>query len=213
MAWSKRGILTLCYPVEKGGLIKNNDDYEKLLHEAFYNEMRVAPEEHAVVMMLSANAPYAQRSKVVQIMFETFNTPALLCVSEDVAALYPARDGIVVKSGHSGTVVSMVRNGRSVRESVVTLSMGGEAVSTRLRQMLEAEYGADASSVTFELLEEIKVRFCVCCVWLLILCPGKAVLREPRSVRSLQGSVAQGAVFNYSGSSGWLQVFLGLTCV
>jgi actin len=159
MAWSKRGILTLCYPVEKGGLVKNFDDYEKLLHEAFYNEMRMAPEEHPVAVLMAPNAPQAQRGKIVQIMFETFNVPAFLYVYEDVAALYPARNGVVVKSGHNGTVISVVRDGRSVPESVVTLSIGGDAVSARLRETLEADFGFERSDLTFELLEEIKVGF------------------------------------------------------
>ena len=109
-------------------------------------------------MLCSANAPLAQRSKVIQILFETFNVAALLLLTEDVAALYPARSGVVVKSGHSGTVISMVRDGLSVPESVVTLGIGGEAVSARLRETLEAECGLNSTSLTFEFLEEIKVR-------------------------------------------------------
>ena len=46
-ATSKRGILTLAYPVSKG-LITNWDDIEKFLHHTFYNELRLAPEEYFV---------------------------------------------------------------------------------------------------------------------------------------------------------------------
>jgi len=50
---------------------------EKILHHIFYRELQVSPEEHPVLLTEPPNNSIKNKEKLMQVMFESFNVPAL----------------------------------------------------------------------------------------------------------------------------------------
>merc|ERR1711962_1666453 len=68
--------MTMKYPIDHG-VVTNWDDMEKVWNHAFYEELRITPEDSAMMRTEAPLNPKANREKMTQIMFETFQTPAV----------------------------------------------------------------------------------------------------------------------------------------
>lgn len=136
-AQSKRGILTHKFPIERG-IVTNWDDMERVWHHAFYNELRVAPEEHPVLLTEPPLNPKANREKMTQIMFETFNCPAIYVTCSEVLALYASgrTTGVVLSVGEGISYVVPVYEGYALPHAILRMDVGGRDLVERLQKIL-----------------------------------------------------------------------------
>eukprot|EP00634_Sargassococcus_sp_CCMP2135_P009528 CAMPEP_0198646422 /NCGR_PEP_ID=MMETSP1467-20131203/1891_1 /TAXON_ID=1462469 /ORGANISM="unid. sp., Strain CCMP2135" /LENGTH=408 /DNA_ID=CAMNT_0044381963 /DNA_START=5 /DNA_END=1231 /DNA_ORIENTATION=+ len=156
-AQAKRGFLLLSYPIHHG-VVTNWADMEKIWHHAFFNELRVAPEDHPVLLTEAPLNPKANRERMLEIMFDTFEVPAVYVQIQAVLALYASgrTTGLVLDCGDGVSHTVPVYQGHCFPHAIRRIDVGGRDVTEYLRKLLTERGYSFTTTAEAEIVRDIK---------------------------------------------------------
>ena len=160
-ALEKMGMSDVKAPIEKG-IIKDLDNMEIIWHHMIYNELRISPEDHNMILTdIPSNTP-ENREKIVHKMFEKFNIPGLFISMTSVLAIYDAgrTSGMAVDSGEVITNFVPVYEGFAFPNAISKSETGGKILTDYLILLLtDKKYNINTPAKKLK-VNDIKEKYC-----------------------------------------------------
>ncbi|XP_004580981.2 actin-like protein 7A [Ochotona princeps] len=143
------------------GIIVDWDTVQDIWEYLFRQEMKIAPEEHAVLVSDPPLSPHTNREKYAEMLFETFNTPAMHIAYQSRLSMYSygRTSGLVVEVGHGVSYVVPIYEGYPLPSITGRLDYAGSDLTTYLMSLLNNAgkyFGEDQMCI----VEDIKKKCC-----------------------------------------------------
>mmetsp|Transcript_109742 Transcript_109742/g.171681 ORF Transcript_109742/g.171681 Transcript_109742/m.171681 type:complete len:380 (-) Transcript_109742:32-1171(-) len=160
-AITKRGVLSIHYPVEHG-IVKDWNDMEKVWNHTFIDQLRINPEDHAVLVTEAPMNPLKNRERMVEMLFEKFCVPAAYVVIQAVMSLYSVgkTTGCVVDSGDGVTHTVPVFEGYAMPHAIQRIDLAGRDLSEYFCKVLCDQGLSMGSSSERDIVRNMKETHC-----------------------------------------------------
>ena len=154
------GVAAPCLPLPliEHGIITNWNDMEKIWHRTFYNKLMVAPEDHP--FLLAEVNTKTNRELMTQIMFETFDVPAMHMVTQAVLFLFASgrTTDSVMDSGGGVSHTVPIHEGFALHHAIL-LSAGRDPAEYLMKYLIEQGYFFTAAADRV-IARDVKEKLC-----------------------------------------------------
>ncbi|KAF2138556.1 uncharacterized protein K452DRAFT_301090 [Aplosporella prunicola CBS 121167] len=160
-----RGLLKINYPLEHG-IVTDWDDMERIWQYVYTEELKTVSEDHPVLLTEPPLNPRTNRDTAAQILFETFNVPALYTSIQAVLSLYASgrTTGIVLDAGDGVSHAVPVYEGFAIPNSIRRIDVAGRDVTEHLQTLLRKSGYVFHTSAEKEVVRAIKEKHSYVCL-------------------------------------------------
>ncbi|MFX1480706.1 MAG: actin, cytoplasmic 2 [Promethearchaeota archaeon] len=160
-AMELKGIMSLQFPIEHG-IVEDWPAMERIWHYTFYTDLRIDPSEFPILMTEAPLNPRSNREKMTEIMFETFNVPAMYIATQAVLSLYASgrTTGCVIDIGDGVSHVVPIFEGFALTHAIQRIDLAGRDVTNYLKRLLQQSGFSFVSSAEKEIVRDIKEKLC-----------------------------------------------------
>ena len=123
-----------------------------------FDELKVSPKEHPILLTEPPLNPYSNRIKTADIFFEKFGAPKIFFQQQAVLSLYARgkTSGLVLDCGDGVCHVSPVFEGFSINNAIMRIDLGGRDVTKHLQDLLRRSGYVFHTTTEFEIVKKIK---------------------------------------------------------
>ncbi|XP_045696839.1 actin-like protein 7A [Phyllostomus hastatus] len=143
------------------GIIVDWDSVQAIWEYLFQQEMKIAPEEHAVLVSDPPLSPHSNREKYAEMLFETFRMPAMHIAYQSRLSMYSygKTSGLIVEVGHGVSYVVPIFEGYPLPSITGRLDYAGSDLTAYLLGLMNNS-GKHFTEDQMGIVEDIKKTRC-----------------------------------------------------